>query len=75
MADPAAKTPENVSGKFYVDDSCSACMVCCDTAPDNFKMTDDESHAFVCKQPAGDELDKVKEAMDGCPEGAIGDDG
>lgn len=76
MADASDKVAENVPGKFYVDDTCSACMVCCDTAPDNFKMTDDEEHAYVSKQPANDEeLALVEEAMEGCPEEAIGDDG
>lgn len=75
MADPSTKQPENVPGKYYVDASCSGCMVCCDTAPDNFKMNEDDSHAFVCKQPAGDEVEKANEAMDGCPETAIGNDG
>ena len=76
MADATAKTPENVPGKYYVDTECSACMVCTETAPDNFKMTDDEEHAFVCKQPANDEeVALCEEAMEGCPDECIGDDG
>jgi len=76
MADASAKTPDNVPGKYYVDDTCSACMVCSETAPDNFKMTDDEESAFVCKQPANDdEAALCEEAMEGCPEECIGDDG
>ena len=76
MADASDKVAENVAGKYYVDTNCSACMVCCDTAPDNFKMTDDEEHAFVCKQPdGGDEEALCEEAMEGCPEETIGDDG
>ncbi len=76
MADASDKQPENVPGKYYVDANCSACMVCCDTAPDNFKMTDDEDHAYVYKQPENDEEEALcQEAMEGCPEEAIGDDG
>ncbi len=76
MANRNDKVPENVPGKFYVDSTCSGCMVCCDTAPENFKMNDDDSHALVYKQPANaDETTKCQEAMDGCPETAIGNDG
>ncbi len=76
MADSSDKVAENVPGKYYVDANCSACMVCCDTAPDNFKMTDDEEHAYVCKQPANaDEEALCEEAMESCPEETIGDDG
>jgi len=47
-----------------------------DTAPDNFKMTDDDDHAYVCKQPENaDEEGLCKESMDGCPSEAIGADG
>jgi ferredoxin len=76
MADVDDKVAENVSGKYYVDDNCTACMVCCDTAPNNFKMTDDEEHAFVSKQPATPEEEELcEESMEGCPEESIGDDG
>ena len=76
MADADAKFPENAPGKFYVDDTCSACGVCSDSAPENFKLTDDEEHAFVVKQPANDEeMEACESAMEDCPEGSIGDDG
>jgi len=76
MADPTDKCDGNAPGKFYVDNTCSACMVCTESAPDFFKMTDDEEHAFVCKQPTTpDEAEACQEAMDECPEEAIGDDG
>jgi len=76
MADIEDKFPENVPGKYYVDDSCSACGVCSDTAPENFKLDDDEEHAFVYKQPENaDEEALCQESMEGCPEESIGDDG
>jgi ferredoxin len=34
MADAANKYPENVEGKFYVDDQCIDCDLCRETAPD-----------------------------------------
>ncbi len=76
MANKSGKTPENVAGKYYVDDQCIACGVCEGTAPDNFKMSDDGSHVYVSKQPAGaDEEAKVKDSMGSCPTNSIGDDG
>lgn len=76
MADASSKTEGNVPGKYYVDDTCTACEVCSETAPANFKMTDDEESAFVFKQPEGDEEAALcEEAMGECPEEAIGDDG
>jgi ferredoxin len=41
MADAANKYPENVEGKFYVDDQCIDCDLCRETAPANFRRNDD----------------------------------
>jgi len=76
MADAANKYPENVEGKFYVDDQCIDCDLCRETAPANFKRNDDGGHSFVYKQPESpDEEALCKEAMEGCPVEAIGSDG
>ncbi len=76
MADKAQKYPENAQGKFYVDNQCIACDACCTTAPGNFQMNIDEGHAFLSKQPASPEEEtQCKEAMEGCPVEAIGNDG
>ncbi len=76
MANKGAKVPENVSGKYYVDDQCIACGVCEGSAPENFKMNDDGSHAFCFKQPANDgEEAACKDGMGSCPTNSIGDDG
>jgi ferredoxin len=76
MANKDAKVKENVAGKYYVDDQCIACGVCEGTAPENFKMNDDGSHAYVYKQPANETEEKAcEEAKNSCPTGAIGDDG
>ncbi len=32
MADKTQKVPENVPGKWYVDDTCTPCHVCLDEA-------------------------------------------
>ncbi|HPD18773.1 MAG: ferredoxin [Candidatus Goldbacteria bacterium] len=76
MANKDAKVSENVTGKYYVDDQCIACGVCEGTAPENFKLNNDGTHAFVAKQPENDvEENQVKDAMNSCPSNSIGDDG
>jgi ferredoxin len=76
MADPANKYPENVSGTFYVDDQCIDCDLCRETAPANFKRNDDGGHSYVYKQAENPEEEALcKEAMEGCPVEAIGNDG
>ena len=76
MADAANKYPENVEGKFYVDDQCIDCDLCRETAPANFRRNDDGGHSYVYKQPESpDEETLCKEAMEGCPVEAIGSDG
>jgi ferredoxin len=76
MADAANKYPENVDGKFYVDDQCIDCDLCRETAPANYKRNDDGGHSFVYKQPESPEEEALcKEAMEGCPVEAIGSDG
>jgi ferredoxin len=76
MADAANKYAENVAGKFYVDDQCIDCDLCRETAPANFKRNDDGGHSYVYKQPESPEEDALcKEAMEGCPVEAIGDNG
>ena len=46
MADAANKYPENVPGKFYVDNQCIDCDLCRETAPDNFKRNEDGGYTF-----------------------------
>jgi ferredoxin len=76
MADVANKYAENVPGKFYVDDQCIDCDLCRETAPANFKRNDDGGHSYVYKQPESPEEEGLcKEAMEGCPVEAIGNDG
>jgi ferredoxin len=76
MADKSDAWPENKAGKYFVDRSCIACDACCIAAPDNFKMEENDGHAFVVKQPTTPaEEDQCKEAMEGCPVEAIGNDG
>lgn len=76
MADASARFADNAPGKYYVDDTCNACMMCVDVAPNHFKMTDDDEHALVIKQPMTPEEEELcEEAMESCPDEAIGNDG
>jgi len=76
MADVANKYPENVAGKYDVDNQCIDCDLCRETAPDNFKRNDDGGYSFVYKQPTTPEEEaRCKEAKEGCPVEAIGDNG
>ena len=76
MADIANRYPENAGGKYYVDNQCIDCDLCRETAPDNFKRNDDGGFSFVYKQPENPEEDtRCKEAKEGCPVEAIGDNG
>src|SRR5208283_276698 len=51
MADIANKYAENVSGEFYVDDQCIDCDLCRETAPANFRRSDDGGYSYTFKQP------------------------
>src|SRR6266702_5491309 len=76
MADVSNKYPENVPGKYYVDEQCIDCDLCRETAPANFKRNDDGGHSYVYKQAESPEEEALcKEAMEGCPVEAIGNDG
>ena len=76
MADIANKYPDNVAGKYYVDNQCIDCDLCRETAPENFKRNEDGGYSFLFKQPANDdEVAHCKEAKESCPVEAIGDDG
>jgi ferredoxin len=70
------KYSDNISGKYYVDDQCIDCDLCRETAPDNFSRNEDGGYSYVFKQPTSAEEDALcKEAMEGCPVEAIGNDG
>lgn len=76
MANKEDQWEQNAPGKFFVDKTCIACDACVIAAPDNFKMNEDDGHAFLSKQPATPaEEDQCREAMEGCPVEAIGNDG
>lgn len=76
MADKSMRLGDNVPGKFYVDETCIDCDACRATAPDNFTRNDEAGYSYVHKQPESpEEIQACKDAMDGCPVEAIGEDG
>jgi len=78
MAELDEKWPENVNGKFYVDEQCIDCDLCRETAPDFFTRNEDGGYSFVHKQPDLTDEESVAlcmEALEGCPVEAIGEDG
>ena len=76
MAQKNSKWPENIPGKFYVDDQCIACDACVVEAPRFFSMNKTEGHAFVKTQPKSEsDLKECLEALNSCPVEAIGNDG
>lgn len=76
MAEKDEKWPENIKGKFYVDEQCIDCDLCRETAPDNFMRYEDGGYSYVYKQPESEaEVALCQEALEGCPVEAIGEDG
>ena len=76
MADPNDKVPGQASGRYYVDSQCIDCDLCRETAPNNFTRNDDGGYSYVKKQPESPEEEaQCKEAKEGCPVEAIGDNG
>lgn len=76
MANIEDKYPDNVPGKYYVDEECIDCDLCRQTAPDNFERNEDKGYSYVYKQPVNaDEEELCIEALEGCPVEAIGNDG
>jgi ferredoxin len=76
MADKENKWPDNVPGKYYVDDQCIDCDLCRETASSNFTHSEEGGYSYVYKQPANqEEIDLCEEAVGSCPVEAIGNDG
>ena len=76
MADRTDKVPENASGRFFVDQTCIDCDACREMAPDNFTRSDEEGYSYVHRQPVTEqEIEECRDALEGCPVEAIGEDG
>ena len=76
MADKNLKNRENVSGKFYVDNTCIDCDLCRNIAPKFFTRSDEGGYSYVCRQPqTPEEIEQAEEARASCPTETIGNDG
>lgn len=76
MATFSERVPENVQGRYYVDNSRTDCSLCRDISPVNFARADEHGVSYVKKQPANpDEEMWCREAVQACPHESIGDDG
>ena len=76
MADRNDKVPENAPGRFFVDQTCIDCDACREMAPDNFTRSDEEGYSYVHRQPTTEqEIEECRDALEGCPVEAIGEDG
>lgn len=54
----------------YVDqDACISCGLCTDTVPEVFRMNDDNLAEVYA--PAGAPVERIQEAVDGCPVSCI----
>ena len=76
MADRNRKTPENVPGPYYLDDTCIDCDLCRSKAPEFFTRYDAGAYTYVYRQPATpEEIALAEEARLACPTDTIGNDG
>ncbi|MCW5552324.1 MAG: ferredoxin [Verrucomicrobiae bacterium] len=76
MADKQLKTPENVPGKYYVDNTCIDCDLCRNIAPGTFARHDEGGYSYVFRQPVTPgEITQAEEARASCPTETIGNDG
>jgi ferredoxin len=76
MPDRNHKIPQNISGPYYVDDTCIDCDLCRSTAPQFFTRHDETGYSYVYRQPAtSGEFAQAEEARLACPTESIGNDG
>ncbi len=76
MAIFSNRVPQNVPGKFYIDDQCTDCDLCRELAPNNIRRFDEGGYSYVYSQPATpEEIAACQEGVEGCPTFAVGNDG
>ncbi len=74
MADPSDRFEKNAEGRYYVDESCIYCDLCCQISPAMFSEDKKSGLAYVFRQPdTEDEHYLANEALEGCPTASIGD--
>ena len=56
--------------KVRIEDTCTACGLCCDTCPEVFEMGD-EMATVLAEEVPGHFQETAQQAADECPVGAI----
>ena len=68
--------PLSAPGKFFVDDTCTDCDLCRQTAPGIFIRDDETGYAYAVRQPVtAEEVALCMEGAEGCPTSAVGNTG
>jgi ferredoxin len=76
MANRNDRSPGNVAGAFYVDNTCIDCDLCRQIAPSVFHRNDDSGLSVAFRQPStAEEWEQAREAVASCPTDSVGDDG
>jgi ferredoxin len=76
MANTIERLSQNISGRYYVDSTCTDCDLCRATAAAFFRRDDEIGFSIVHRQPVTpEELALAEEALKGCPSDSIGNDG
>lgn len=76
MAYKENRNESNVTGRYYVDDSCIDCDMCRESAEAFFRRDDHIGQSAVYRQPQTvDEMAITEAALEGCPTQSIGNDG
>ncbi len=76
MADRNLKTPTNVPGAYYVDETCIDCDQCRHAAPAVFRRDDQLGVTIAYRQPTtAEETAMAEAARQDCPTESIGNDG
>ncbi len=73
MAEKEKKWPDNVPGRYFVDDQCIDCDACRTEAPLHFTRNNSHGYSYVHKQPeTPEEEEHCRIALEACPVEAIG---
>src|SRR5215813_2517789 len=71
MADRTRRLPQNITGEFFVDDSCIDCDACRQIAPAHFRDHGDQSSVYRQPETAA-EISQALKALVSCPTASIG---
>lgn len=72
MTNSDDRHPENVPGRFHVNEDCIICDMCFNFAPATFRESEDGNQSIVYQQPTTtEEVSAAEEALEECPVGAI----